>query len=121
MTKVSEAGEVMNDELDAEAEARRLVALAQIRQYPDPVLRMKAREVEDFDGDLGRLVERMEQLLHDATGSGSRRRRSASSSASSSSMPTRRRSVIALVNPRLVDGSRSGSATTRAASRSQAS
>jgi peptide deformylase len=70
MTTMSEAGEVRRDELDAEAEARRLVALAQIRQYPDPALRMKAHEIEDFDGDLTRLVERMKRLLEDANGLG---------------------------------------------------
>ena len=57
-------------ELDAEAEARRRLALAQIRQYPDPVLRMRAREVEEFDDDLRRLVERMTQLMLDANGVG---------------------------------------------------
>jgi peptide deformylase len=57
-------------ELDAEAQARRRLALAQIRQYPDPVLRMQAREVEDFDDDLLRLAERMKALMHDAQGVG---------------------------------------------------
>jgi peptide deformylase len=70
MTKVSEAAEVRDEKLDAEAEARRLIALAQVRQYPDPVLRMQAHDVEDFDGDLSRLVERLEHLLRDATGLG---------------------------------------------------
>jgi peptide deformylase len=65
-----ETGEVRNDKLDPEAEARRRLALAQIRQYPDPVLRMQAREVEAFDGDLGNLVERLEHLLRDANGLG---------------------------------------------------
>src|SRR5215210_8739147 len=65
-----EAGEVRNDKLDAEAQARRRLALAQIRQYPDPVLRMQAREVEGFDDDLARLVDRLEHLLHDANGLG---------------------------------------------------
>src|SRR5213596_1579207 len=65
-----EAGEVRNQKLDAEAEARRRVALAQIRQYPDPVLRMQAREVESFDDDLARLIERLEHLLGDANGLG---------------------------------------------------
>ena len=40
-----ETGEVRTEKLDPEAEARRRLALAQIRQYPDPVLRMQAREV----------------------------------------------------------------------------
>ena len=57
-------------ELDAQAQARRRVALAQIRQYPDVVLRMRAREVERFDEDLARLAERMANLMHDARGVG---------------------------------------------------
>jgi len=67
---VAEAGEIKTDELDPEAEARRRIALGQIRQYPDPVLRMQAREVEAFDGDLRRLAERMTQLMRDANGVG---------------------------------------------------
>jgi peptide deformylase len=65
-----ERGEVRNEKLDPEAEARRRLALAQIRQYPDPVLRMKAREVEEFDGDLAQLVERLRHLLREANGLG---------------------------------------------------
>ena len=61
-------GQVRDVELDAEAQARRRFALAQIRQYPDPVLRMEARPVEEFDADLGRLVERMNALMVDASG-----------------------------------------------------
>ena len=63
----------VHDEQDAaeqEAEVRRRFALAQIRQYGDVVLRMKANEVEDFDDDLRRLVERMTALMHDAQGVG---------------------------------------------------
>jgi peptide deformylase len=64
------------DELDAdegvelERRARRLLALARIRQYGDPVLRMKARPVEVFDEDLARLAERMTTLMHEAQGVG---------------------------------------------------
>ena len=65
-----DAGEVRNQKLDPEAEARRRVALAQIRQYPDPVLRMKANDVESFDDDLSRLIERLERLLGEASGLG---------------------------------------------------
>jgi peptide deformylase len=65
-----ESGQVRNEELDAERQARRRLALAQIRQYPDPVLRMKAREVEAPDDDLRRLVERMTVLMRDANGVG---------------------------------------------------
>jgi peptide deformylase len=68
---VAEAGEVKTEEQrDPEQEARRRLALAQIRQYPDPVLRMRAREVDSFDDDLLRLVERMRALMHDAAGVG---------------------------------------------------
>jgi peptide deformylase len=67
---VAEAGQVKTDKLDPEAEARRRLALGQIRQYPDPVLRMQAREVETFDGDLRRLADRMTQLMRDAQGVG---------------------------------------------------
>ena len=45
-------------------------ALAQIRQYPDVALRMKAREVTEFDDFLIQLVERMQHLMHDAQGVG---------------------------------------------------
>ena len=63
-------GEVRTEELDPEREARRQLALAQIRQYPDPVLRMEARPVEDFDEDLQRLTTRMKELMADANGVG---------------------------------------------------
>jgi peptide deformylase len=56
-------------ERDPEDEARRRVALAQIRQYPDPALRLQARELEP-DDDLRRLAERMISLMHDAHGVG---------------------------------------------------
>jgi peptide deformylase len=63
-------GEVKNEELDAERQARRQLALAQIRQYPDPVLRMEARQVEEFDDDVRRLAGRMSQLMKEANGVG---------------------------------------------------
>ena len=66
----AEQGQVKNDELDAQAAATRRLALAQIRQYPDPVLRLEAQEVEEFDGDLAQLVDRMVRLMQDARGVG---------------------------------------------------
>ena len=70
-TPAPEGGEERDErDLDAQAHARRRVALAQIRQYPDAVLRMRAREVERFDDDLARLAEKMGQLMHDARGVG---------------------------------------------------
>jgi peptide deformylase len=60
-----------HDEDDrAEQRARRQLALAQIRQYGDPVLRMRANEVEEFDDELVRLTERMIGVMHDAEGVG---------------------------------------------------
>jgi peptide deformylase len=63
-------GQVVEEELDPEREARRRFALAQIRQYPDAALKMEARPVEEFDEQLVKLVERMKQLMHDASGIG---------------------------------------------------
>jgi len=65
-------GQVIEEtaELDAETQARRQLALAQIRQYGDPVLRMRGHDVSSFDEDLQRLVARMRQLMHDARGVG---------------------------------------------------
>jgi peptide deformylase len=62
--------EHVEDQDELEREARRLLALSRIRQYGDTVLRMKAREVETFDEDLERLVERMTALMHEANGVG---------------------------------------------------
>jgi peptide deformylase len=56
--------------LAREQELVRRQALAQIRQYPDVALRMKAHEVTEFDEFLMQLVERMQHLMHDAQGVG---------------------------------------------------
>jgi len=55
---------------EAEQRARRQLAISQIRQYGDPVLRMRANEVESFDDELTMLVDRMFLLMHDADGVG---------------------------------------------------
>ena len=69
-----EHGQVVEQEpgekRDPEKEARRRLALAQIRQYPDPALRMTAAEVEAFDDDLRSLAARMFRLMDDASGIG---------------------------------------------------
>jgi len=70
---VADDDQVLDDEereLQAEAEARRRLALAQIRQYPDSALRLVAKPVERFDDDLAALVERMVRLMRDAQGVG---------------------------------------------------
>jgi peptide deformylase len=61
-----------HDESAAEREREyvRRAALAQIRQYPDVALRMRARDVTVFDELLVQLVERMADLMHDAQGVG---------------------------------------------------
>jgi peptide deformylase len=63
-------GQIRSEELDAEREARRRAALSLVRQYPDPVLRMKANEVDDFDESVTGLVERMTLLMDEARGVG---------------------------------------------------
>jgi peptide deformylase len=63
-------GQIRSEELDAEREARRRAALSLVRQYPDPVLRMKANEVGDFDESVTELVERMTLLMDEARGVG---------------------------------------------------
>src|SRR4029450_8542714 len=59
-------GQVRSEELDAEREARRQLALAQVRQYPDPVLRLKGNDVEEIDDSVTGLVERMKGLMTEA-------------------------------------------------------
>jgi peptide deformylase len=63
-------GQIKDEQLDPEREARRRLALAQIRQYPDASLKLAARPVDSFDDDLRRLVERMKELMVDANGIG---------------------------------------------------
>jgi peptide deformylase len=41
-----------------------------VRVFGDPVLRQRAREVEELDGDLARLVDAMFDTMHDAQGLG---------------------------------------------------
>jgi peptide deformylase len=66
-----DAGQIRTGEtLDAEEKARRRFALAQIRQYPDPSLRMRAHEVTEFDASLANLADKMKSLMVDAHGVG---------------------------------------------------
>jgi peptide deformylase len=57
-------------ELDPETRARRDAALRHVRKFGDPVLRAKALPVDRFDEALGREIERMGELMHDALGVG---------------------------------------------------
>ncbi len=67
-----ELEELSDEEAQAEAERllRKEIALSQIRQYGDPVLRMRAEEVTEFDDELRKVSERMTALMHDAEGVG---------------------------------------------------
>jgi len=55
---------------EAESRERRRLALAQVRQFPDPVLKQPSRAVEEFDDDLAALAKRMVSLMDDAHGAG---------------------------------------------------
>jgi peptide deformylase len=100
-----EHGQVREEQLDPEREARRRLALAQIRQYPDPVLRMRANEIETFDDDLRRLVERMTQLMQDANGVGLAGTQAGTLQRLFVIQPTPEDEPQALVNPVIVDRS----------------
>jgi peptide deformylase len=56
--------------LDPEVAERRRRALAQVRQYGDPVLRARARLVDVFDDELRSEVDRMGALMNDSLGIG---------------------------------------------------
>ena len=90
---------------DPQAEARRRAALAQIRQYGDPALRMRAREVDAFDGDLERLVERMKRLMADASGVGLAANQVGVLQRVLVLQPAEDEPATALVNPRIVERS----------------
>jgi peptide deformylase len=55
---------------EIEAAARRRIALEAIRQWGDPVLKGKAREVTIFDDQLRRELDTMGDLMHAARGVG---------------------------------------------------
>lgn len=55
---------------ELEREQRRHYLLANVRQYPDPVLRTPANEVTEFDEALEALVARMTRVMQAARGIG---------------------------------------------------
>jgi peptide deformylase len=63
-------GQIRTEELDAERESRRRAALMLVRQYPDPILRMNAKEIGELDESVPELVERMTRLMDEARGVG---------------------------------------------------
>ena len=94
-------GEVRDERLDAEREARRRLALGQVRQYPDPVLRLKANEVEVFDVALESLVERMGRLMKEARGVGLAASQIGILQRVFVYQPDDEAPIVALVNPRV--------------------
>jgi peptide deformylase len=98
-------GQVINEELDAEREARRRFALAQIRQYPDAALKMPARPVEQFDDELRSLVERMKRLMHDASGIGLAATQVGVLQRLFVFLPNEDEEPVAVVNPEIVERS----------------
>ena len=56
------------EELDPEVARRRAEALAHVRQYGDPVLRARAREITSFDDGLRTEIAQMGSLMADAMG-----------------------------------------------------
>jgi len=55
---------------DPELEQRRLAALRQVRQLGDPVLRIPATDVTEFDDALREEIARMEIIMDEAHGAG---------------------------------------------------
>jgi peptide deformylase len=98
-------GQVKNEQLDAEHEARRRLALAQIRQYPDAALKMKARPVEQFDDELRSLVERMKMLMKDASGIGLAATQVGTLQRLFVFQPNEDDDPVAIVNPEIVERS----------------
>ena len=105
MTDAEAAGQVREEGLDAQGEARRRAALRQIRQYGDPALRLRAHEVDVFDDDLARLVERMAALMVDANGVGLAGNQVGVLRRVVVIRPELEEPPIALVNPRVVEQS----------------
>ena len=95
-----------NEELDAEREGRRRLALAQVRQYPDPVLRLRARDVTEFDDALSSLVDRMGRLMSDARGVGLAAPQIGLTQRVLVYRIDEERPLMALVNPTIVESSK---------------
>ena len=98
-------GQVRDERLDAERQARRQAALAQVRQYPDNVLRMRASEVEEFDDALRSLVERMGRLMQEARGVGLAAPQVGMLQRLLVYQRSEEAPIVALVNPRIVETS----------------
>ncbi len=65
-----EAGEAEAVEVPPERLERRRAALAEVRQFGDPVLKSRASEITEFGPELAEEAERMIALMHEAMGIG---------------------------------------------------
>lgn len=87
---------------DPVLERRRLAALAQIRQFGDPVLRTPTLEIAHFDQTLRDDVERMAAIMRDASGVGLAAPQVGSLRRLVVLRPHDDGPVVALCNPRIV-------------------
>jgi len=62
--------EEIEQRIDPEVAARRAAALSLVRQWGDPVLKSRAREIDVFDDDLRTQLRQMGQIMEDALGIG---------------------------------------------------
>lgn len=62
--------ETVEQRLDPEVAARRAAALRLVRQWGDPVLKSRAREIDRFDDDLRTQIRQMGRIMEDALGIG---------------------------------------------------
>jgi peptide deformylase len=67
---MSETVEIAPTPEERERQERRDAALAEVRQFGDPVLKSRASEITEFGPDLVREAERMIGLMRDAVGVG---------------------------------------------------
>jgi peptide deformylase len=95
--------ELSDEEIEAQNERIRQRALAQIRQYPDVALRMKAREVTEFDELLRQLVDQMFRLMTDAQGLGLAATQLGILQRLFVFSPGEDKGVAVIVNPRIVE------------------
>ena len=87
---------------DPDLEEKRLRALSQIRQFPDPVLKMPAAEVTDFDASLVAEITFMGQIMIDGRGVGLAAPQVGRSRRVIVLRPDEDQPVTALVNPAVV-------------------
>ncbi len=84
------------------------MAIRRIVEYPEPILRVKAQDVEEFDEELKILIEDMAQTMYDAPGVGLAAPQVAESLqviVVDTTVPGEEQQYMALVNPRIIDRS----------------